>query len=119
MSTSATLPSTIHIRPSRLAGLLVAVAILTGVTTWSVSQVTTESHARSSLQPRPGVIAGPATKAYVEGVTALTPDQRAAIFGNWTDPNTAASRGRSQAGHQPRRFRRRRADLPHRPRRRR
>ena len=78
MSTSATLPSTIHIRPSRLAGLLVAVAIVAGVTTWSVSQVTTESHARSSLQsdvvPSPGF----ATMGYDHGVTGLTLDQQAA-----------------------------------------
>jgi hypothetical protein len=82
MSTSATLPSTIQIRPSRLAGLLVAVAIVTGVTTWSVSQVTTESHARSS--PQSDVVSSPgsATKAYVDGVTGLTLDQQAAIYGN-------------------------------------
>ena len=82
MSTSATLPSTIQIRPSRLAGLLVAVAIVTGVTTWSVSQVTTESQARSS--PPSNVVPSPnsATKAYGDGVTALTLEQQAAIYGN-------------------------------------
>ena len=82
MSTSATLPSTIQIRPSRLAGLLVAVAIVTGVTTWSVSQVTTESHTRSS--PQSDVVSSPgsATKAYVDSVTALTLDQQADIYGN-------------------------------------
>ena len=82
MNTSATLPSTIQIKPSRLAGLLVAVAIVTGVTTWSVSQVTTESHARSS--PPSNVVPSPgsATKAYGDDVTALTPEQQAAAYGN-------------------------------------
>jgi hypothetical protein len=82
MSTSATLPSTIQIRPSRLAGLLVAVAILTGVTTWSVNQATTESDVHGS--PEAGVMssAGSATEAYVDAVVALDAEQRAAIFGN-------------------------------------
>ena len=48
MTTTESLPSTIQIRPSRLAGLLVAVATLTGVTTWSASEVTTEARARSN-----------------------------------------------------------------------
>ena len=81
MSTSATVPSTIHIRPSRLAGLLVAVAIVTGVATWSVSQVTTEAHTSSSnshLVSSPD----PATEAYLEGLGALDAEQRAAIYGN-------------------------------------
>ena len=112
MSTTATVPSTIHIRPSRLAGLLAAVAILTGITTWSVSQVTTESHAPSSSNsylvssPDPATKAyleglgateshapsssnshlvsspDPATKAYLEGLGALDAEQRAAIYGN-------------------------------------
>src|SRR6476646_3731143 len=82
MSTSATLPTTIQIRPSRLAGLLVAVAIVTGVTTWTITQVTTESHARSS--PNSDVVSspGPTTKAYADGATALTLDQQAAIYGS-------------------------------------
>ena len=82
MSTSATLPSTIQIRPSRLTGLVVAVAILTGVATWSVNQVTTESHA--SGNPKSEVVSTPgsAAKAYVDGVVALDPEQRAAVFGN-------------------------------------
>ena len=78
MSSSVTVPSTIQIRPSRLTGLVVAVAILSGVTTWSVSQVTTESHTGGG--PKSEAVS--ATKAYVEGVTALTPEQRAAVFGN-------------------------------------
>ena len=85
MSTSATLPSTIHIRPSRLAGLLVAVAIVTGVTTWSVSQVTTESHAPSSSNSDLVSSPDPATKAYCtdrRGPTARPLTQRAAIYGN-------------------------------------
>ena len=83
MSTSATLPNTIQIRPSRLAGLFVAVAIVTGVTTWSVSQFTTESHARSS--PASDVVSpSPATQAYVNAVVALDAQQRTAIFGNLT-----------------------------------
>lgn len=82
MSTSVTLPNTIQIRPSRLAGLLVAVAIVTGVTTWSVSQFTTDSHVSSS--PKSDLVSspGPATKAYVDDVVALDAEQRAAIFGN-------------------------------------
>ena len=82
MTTSATLPNTIQVRPSRLAGLLVAVAVMTGVTTWSVSQLTTESHGRSS--PKSHVASSPnlSTNAYVDGVVALNAEQRAAIFGN-------------------------------------
>ena len=111
MSTTATVPSTIHIRPSRLAGLLAAVANLTGITTWSVSQVTTESHAPSSSNsylvsspdpatkayleglalpsPTPpsssnshSVIAGPRDEGRREGLGALDAEQRAAIYGN-------------------------------------
>ena len=100
MSTSATLPSTIQIRPSRLAGLLVAVAIVTGVTTWSVSQVTTESHASS---PKSEVVSSlaPATKAYVDGVVALDAEQRAALFGNLSDPAVRAGRRRDPDSKQP------------------
>jgi len=80
VNTSATLPSTIQIRASRLAGLLVAVAIVTGVTTWSVSQVTTESHAPSS--PQSDVVSSPGSATKADDVTALTLEQRAAIYGN-------------------------------------
>ena len=96
MSTSATLPSTIQIRPSRLAGLLVAVALLTGVTTWSISQVTTESPARSNTRAALGdqtarrTLGTPTSQrpasvppqAYADSVAALDAEQRAAIFGN-------------------------------------
>ena len=78
MSTSATLPNSIQMRPSRLTGLVVGVAILTGVATWSVSQVTTESH--NSASPKSEVVS--AAKAYVDGIVALSPAQRAAIYGN-------------------------------------
>ncbi len=57
MSTSVIHPNTIQIRPSRLTGLVVGVAILTGVTTWSVSQVSTDSHASSN--PKPEVVSSP------------------------------------------------------------
>jgi hypothetical protein len=81
MSTSATLPNTIQMRPSRLTGLVVGVAILTGVATWSASQVTTSSH--TSGTPRTEAVStSPATKAYVDGVVALSPAQRAAVYGN-------------------------------------
>ncbi len=82
MSTSVIHPNTIQIRPSRLTGLVVGVAILTGVTTWSVSQVRTDSHASSN--PTPEVVSAPsaASKAYVDGVVALDAEQRAAIYGN-------------------------------------
>lgn len=96
MSTSATLPSTTQIRPSRLMGLLVAVAIVTGITTWSVSQVTNEDDARSNPQAalgdqtarrtlstptsqRPASVLPP---AYAVSVAALSDEQRAAIWGN-------------------------------------
>ena len=82
MSTTATVPSTIHIRPSRLAGLLVAVAIVTGVATWSVSQVTTESQAPSSSNSHLVSSPDPATQAYLQGLGALDAEQRAAIYGN-------------------------------------
>ena len=82
MSTSATLPNTIQMRPSRLTGLVVGVAILTGVATWSVSQVATDSHATGT--PKSDVVStsGAATKAYVDGVVTLNPEQRAAMYGN-------------------------------------
>ena len=82
MSTSATLPNTIQMRPSRLTGLVVGVAILTGVATWSVSQVTTDSHAAGT--PKSDVVStsGAATKAHVDSVVALNPGQRAAMYGN-------------------------------------
>ena len=99
MSTSATLPSTIQIRPSRLAGLLAAVAILGGVTTWSVSQVTTESHARSSLQsdvvPSPGF----ATMGYERRRHRPHPGPAGGhLRERVPEPIAAASRGRSQLG---------------------
>jgi len=68
-------------RPSRLTGLVVGVAILTGVVTWSVTQVTTESHSTSSSKSEV-VSTSPAAKAYIDGVVALSPAQRAAIYGN-------------------------------------
>ena len=84
MSTSATLQHTIQIRPSRFAGLLVAVATLTAVATWSIGNVneSSPSRATASLASAPSSSA----KAYVDGVTALTPAQQAAIFGNLTEP---------------------------------
>jgi len=82
VSASVTLPNTIQVRPSHLAGLLAAVAILTSVTTWSVSQVTTESHGSNSPTSEAVASLSPATKAYVDGVVALDAEQRAAIFGN-------------------------------------
>ena len=82
MSTSATLPNAIQIRPSRLAGLLIAVAILSGVTTWSVSQAMTDAHVGTSPKSDVASSPGPATKTYVDGVVALGAEDRAAIFGN-------------------------------------
>lgn len=81
MNTSATLPNSIQMRPSRLTGLVVGVAILTGVTTWSVSQITTDSGASGT--PKSGVVSSAdATKTYVDGVVALSPGQQAAVYGN-------------------------------------
>ena len=96
MSSSVIHPSTIQIRPSRLTGLVVGVAILTGVTTWSVTQVATGSDASSSSksalsEPAAGRTLGTPTsqrpaqvlpQAYVDGVVALPAQQRAAIYGN-------------------------------------
>jgi len=95
VSTSVIHPHTIQIRPSRLTGLVVGVAILTGVTTWSVSQVATENHASNPSAAVEGQAARrtlgtptsqrPASvlpQAYVDGVVALDAQQRAAIFGN-------------------------------------
>ena len=53
MSTSVIHPNTIQIRPSRLAGLVVGVAILTSVTTWSVSRVT---DSQATIDPKPEVV---------------------------------------------------------------
>ena len=63
MSTSVVHPNTIQIRSSRLTGLVVGVAILTGVTTWSVSQVTTDSH--------------PSSNPLVQSVNAHSPELQA------------------------------------------
>ena len=85
MSTSATLQRTVQIRPSRLAALIVAVAVLTGVTTWSVSNATTHSQSRSSGSDN-------VSATYVNGVTALSPAEQAAIYGNVpTNPERAAA----------------------------
>jgi hypothetical protein len=76
MTTTATLQHTIQIRPSRLAALLVAVAMLTAVTTWSVGNVA--DHASHTSAPKSEAV----SSAYVDGVTALSPEQRAATYGN-------------------------------------
>ncbi len=80
MNTSATLQHTIQIRPSRFAGLLVAVATLTAVATWAIGNVNESSPSRATAS----VASAPSssTKAYVDGVTALTAEQRASIYGN-------------------------------------
>ena len=78
MSTSVTLPNTIQMRPSRLTGLVVGVAILTGVVTWSVSQVATDSPASGTSKSEVVSTSSAAAKAYVDGVVALSPEQRAA-----------------------------------------
>ena len=82
MSTSATLQHTVQIRSNRFAALLVAVATLTAVTTWAVGNITDSQ----SSSPKAGVTSSPSsdTEAYVDGVTALTPEQQAAIYGNLT-----------------------------------
>ena len=70
MSTSA-LQHTVQIRPSRLAGLLVAVAVLTAATTWSASKLE-ESHNSGTAEPAVISSSGAAAKAYVDSVMALT-----------------------------------------------
>ena len=77
MSTSATLPNAIQIRPSRLVGLLIAVAIVSGVTTWSVSQAMTDAHVGTSPKSDVASSPGPATKTYVDGVVVLGAEDRA------------------------------------------
>jgi hypothetical protein len=68
-------------RPSRLTGLVVGVAILTGVVTWSVSQVATDSPASGTSKSEAVSTSGAAAQAYVDGVVALSPEQRAALYG--------------------------------------
>jgi len=73
MSTSAAVQHNIQIRPSRLAALLVAVATLTAVTTWSVgSAVDSNGSAKTKT----------VASTYVDEVVGLTPAQQAAMFGN-------------------------------------
>ena len=81
MSTSATFRAPSRSDPAATR-IVVAITIVTGVTTWSVSQVTTESQARSS--PQSNVVSSPnsASKAHIDGVTALTLEQQRAIYGN-------------------------------------
>jgi hypothetical protein len=55
------------------------VAILTGVAAWSIGHVNTESQPSRKSEV---ASASPAAKAYVDGVVALSPGQRAAIYGN-------------------------------------
>ena len=103
MGTSATLPSTIQIRPSRLAGLLVAVAILTGFH----HLVRQPSHDRGPRPQQPQVHRGVDPRASRPGHTSRrgrsTPEQRSALFGRpvrnpavragrqWARPRTASS----------------------------
>jgi len=81
MNTSA-LQHKVQIRPSRLAGLLVAVAVLAAATTWSASKLD-ESHNSATAAPQVSP-SGAAAKAYVAGMIALTEEQRAAMYGNVT-----------------------------------
>jgi hypothetical protein len=82
MSTSA-VQHTVQIRPSRLAGLLVAVALVTAASTWSASKVD-ESHHTATAEPTAIASSGAPANDYVHGIVALTGEQRAAIYGNVT-----------------------------------
>jgi hypothetical protein len=73
MSTSATVQHTVQIRPGRLAGLVLAVATLTAATTWSVTNAMSDTRSNSPKGESSG---------YVAEVSALTPEQQAAIWGN-------------------------------------
>ncbi len=86
MNASAPIPTTIHLRPSRLLGIIVAVAALAAAITWALLVFAVDSGSQSAqpaVRTSEDVLAGlsPRARQYVEGIMALTPAQLAAGFG--------------------------------------
>jgi hypothetical protein len=84
---SPTLQHSIEIRHGHLAGLLVLVAVLSAATTSFASSV---HDSTTALTARPKVVVS-SRAAYVANVAALTPEERAALYGN-----VSASRQRAR-----------------------
>src|SRR5262245_29675955 len=105
VNASATIPTTIEIRRSRLLGLIGGVAAVAAAVTWAVSAYAVDSGAKttysgvaptsaatvtSSPIPSTGYLDAVTSpeKTSVQAITSLTPQQLAAAFG--TDFETAA-----------------------------
>jgi hypothetical protein len=86
MNASTSVPTTIQLRPTRLAGLLVAAAAVAAVVTWAllvfaVNQGT--ENAQRDISSSDAVLSSLTTqqRQYVEGVMALSPAELAATYG--------------------------------------
>ena len=84
--TASTIPATIHIRPSRFVGLLVAVATLAAAVTWVL--VTSAIDARSAqthtnVPTREQVLSSlsPTERQYVTAIASASPLELAAAYG--------------------------------------
>jgi hypothetical protein len=82
MSVSASIPATVHIRRSRLAGLIAAVAALTAAVTWSVLALAFDGESGGSTSAAPTsevtVSSAAADARRIPSIMALTPARLAA-----------------------------------------
>ena len=86
MNATTSVPTTIQLRPTRLAGLMVAAAAVAAVVTWAllvfaVNQGT--ENAQRDIASNDAVLSSLTTqqRQYVEGVMALSPAELAATYG--------------------------------------
>ena len=86
MNATTSVPTTIQLRPTRLAGLMVAAAAVAAVVTWAllvfaVNQGT--ENAQRDIASNDAVLSSLTTqqRQYVEGVMALSPAELAAAYG--------------------------------------
>ena len=86
MNATTSVPTTIQLRPTRLAGLMVAAAAVAAVVTWAllvfaVNQGT--ENAQRDISSSDAVLSSLTTqqRQYVEGVMALSPAELAATYG--------------------------------------
>ena len=83
MST-ATMPTTVHMKRRHLVGVVVATAAVAATVAATITAVTNDASPPRATPTREQVLASisPDARRYVEGVEALTPLQRAAAYGN-------------------------------------
>ena len=85
-TTTTTVPSTVTITRRHLLGLAAATMAATAGLTWGITALTTSADAAHapSVRTRAEVLASldPAARQFVAGVTALSPLQLAAAYGN-------------------------------------